>query len=101
MPHSSPGSRTTSLSRASVLSASSPVTELGSGTCLTVTTIFTSKPAVGGKDESIIDMTQFSTKTLVVLGRVQVAEEVGVKAFQPGDVEVLGEVGGPVPAGVK
>src|SRR5215469_12718970 len=45
MPHSSPGSRTTSRSREIVLSGSRPWVAFGSGTCLTVTAIFNGEPS--------------------------------------------------------
>src|ERR1700716_4351898 len=101
MPHSSPGSRTTSFSRDRVLSASRTVTELGSGTCLSVTTIFTRQPPVGGRDSSIIAATKFATKAFVVLGSIQAAEQLRVEAFEPGHVELLGEVGSPVTTGIQ
>src|ERR1700730_1244297 len=101
MPHSSPGSRTTSFSRDNVLSASRTVTELGSGTCLTVTTIFTRQPPVGEENWSIIAATQFATEAFVVLGSIQAAEQLGVEAFEPGNVKLLSEVGCPVATGIQ
>src|SRR6266481_958678 len=84
IPHSSPGSRTTSRSRATVLSAWRIVVELGSGTCLTVTTIFTRQP-LSLRRVSVME-------SLVVLGCVEAAEQVGIEALQPGHVESFSQI---------
>src|SRR5207302_7144581 len=84
MPHSSPGSRTTSRSRASVLSDSRRVAEFGSGTCLTVTTIFTRQP-LSLRQEIVME-------TLVVVPRVEAPEQIWVKTLEPGHVEPVGQV---------
>src|SRR6267378_2773272 len=75
---------TTSRSRASVLSDSRTLVEFGSGTCLTVTTIFTRQP-LSLRREIVM-------KALVVLARVEASKQIGVETFQPGDVEPIGNV---------
>ena len=96
MPHSSPGSSTTSLSRASVLSDSRTCAELGSGTCLTVTTIFTNalqsalkttRVRKGSAVGSIIAGTNNGTESQIVVGRVEAAHDVASDVLEPGDVE--------------
>src|SRR5215471_7685622 len=105
MPHSSPGSSTTSRSRAIVLSGSRPWGALGSGTCLTVTTIFKVSiltphadraqrtglcrvPArrigrlLGGQYGCVLD-----EEPPVVIGRVEVCELRPVLAVQPAHAE--------------
>src|ERR1700730_7773484 len=111
MPHSSPGSSTTSFSRDKVLSASRTVRELGSGTCLTMKTIFTRQPPVGERTSQagrtqgalsfIIAASKFATEAFGVLGSIAAAEQLGVEAFEPGHGELLGEVGSPVPTGIN
>src|SRR5207247_3557806 len=89
MPDSSPGSSTTSRSRVIVLSASSADWALGSGTCLTVTRIFTQSPF----DWIRISLSRSSEslkKVAVVGGRVEVGEgeAAGAGGLELGLVEV-------------
>src|SRR5216683_1518107 len=101
IPHSSPGSRTTSLSRASVLSDSRAWVELGSGTCLTVTTIFTTKPPFGGRGCSIIARSDRRPEPQVVVRSVEAADHVAVDVLQPGHLHAREHFGGAPVAAVQ
>src|SRR5712691_8829183 len=94
IPHSSPGSTTASLSRASVLSDSRAWVELGSGTCLTVTTIFTTKPPFGGRGCSIIARSDRRPEPQVVVRGVETADDIAFDVLQPGHLHAREHLGG-------
>ena len=67
--------------------------ELGSGTCLTVTTIFTRQP-LSLRREIVME-------TVVVLLRIEAPKQVGVEALEPGHVKSIGKVGRPQATGIE
>src|SRR5207302_11354446 len=84
-PHSSPGSSTTSFSREMVLSASRVRLELGSGTCLTVTTIFMALQQLSLRRKR-------GMEALEVGRSVEAFELRRIEILQPRDVELLRHV---------
>src|SRR5438046_5628524 len=93
-PHSSPGSRTASLSREMVLSPSSVRFELGSGTCLTVTTIFNGLRSLSLRRKT-------GMEALEVAWRVEAFELGGLEVLEPRHVQVHDHVVRGVVAGVE
>src|SRR6266513_509826 len=79
-PHSSPGSSTTSLSRESELSASRVKVDEGSGTCLTVTTIFKACQPLSLRLER-------GMESLDIRRGVEVFELGRVETLEPGDIQ--------------